>query len=179
MRRSSSALKSFWGWDELGILGRFTQNFTSRGFREFVSEEGRYLLDVPIHWITKPVSEEYGQTFTGPDGTEGVLSVKSVIIAGQTLEQYCEALQEGVHKEMGYEFVTGSDTQVAQRPAKEMVFFAPAYKGGEKKKAVVHVSVIDNSDDFRFIALGFSVLESEYEKYKAVYERAKRSFRVL
>ncbi|HLC68534.1 MAG TPA: hypothetical protein VJH24_01735 [Candidatus Bilamarchaeaceae archaeon] len=151
----------------------------TKRFKLFRNEGEGYQVEVPIYWKISSVTAEYGHSFSDPEGQEGVISVKPVLIPGNTLEEYYDALMEGMKKELRYKFIASADIKIGQRPAKEAVFFAPATVKGKKKKAIMTIDIVDDSSRFRYVVLSYSVLQSRYEDYIGIYQHAKKTFRIL
>lgn len=160
-------------------MGIAEQIFGERKFKCFTNRDERYELEIPTHWRATAITQEYGYSFSDEEKAEGILSVKPVVMPGTTLEEYHDALLEGMKKELRYKFFAGTDTRLASCPAKEIILHAPAKVNGKKKKAIMSIAIIDDSEHFRYVVMSYSVLESRYEKYIEIYNHAKNSFRLL
>lgn len=148
-------------------------------FKTFENEKDYYSLEIPATWKVVSITDDYGHSFSDENRKEGMLSIKPVIAPSSSLEEYCEALLESVKEELKYKFFASTDTFVAKHLAKEIVFIAPAFVNGHKKKAVMTVLVIEDLESYRFLVMTFTTLESEYEKNITVYKHAKKTFMIL
>lgn len=153
--------------------------FGEKPFKLFRNEEEGYRLEIPTDWRLVSVTEAYGHSFSeGTGGAGGMLSVKPVILPGVHLQDYYDALVEGVKKELKYKFFASTDTRMANRPAKEVVFLAYAYVNGKRKKAIVTTAIVDDSEHYRFLVLTFMALSNEYEHIIGIFNHSKKTLSI-
>ncbi|MDO8553661.1 MAG: hypothetical protein Q7S22_02550 [Candidatus Micrarchaeota archaeon] len=148
-------------------------------FKVYRNEDEFYSFEIPKNWNHVETSDLYGVILSDSQRLEGKFSVKTVESYYQDFDEYSNNLVEAIKEQNGYGLKSQQKLKILSYNALESEFSADAKVGPNHVSAIVKNLLIDDKTRERFVSITFTVLARDYDKYKIIFERVKKSFRFI